>query len=60
VSVSESTSPLYWLTHTMLLDFSNILTKSAIERLAQVDEYEVVREVQVGLLPSFDYICLDF
>ena len=28
-------------------DFSNILTKSAIERLAQVDEYEVVREVQV-------------
>ena len=31
----------------MLLDFSNILSKSAIERLAQVDEYEVVREVQV-------------
>jgi len=29
------------------LDFSNILGKSAIERLAQVDEYEVVREVQV-------------
>ena len=47
------------LTHTMLLDFSNILTKSAIERLAQVDEYEVVREVQVGLLFLFDYICLE-
>ena len=31
----------------MPLDFSNILSKSAIERLAQVDEYEVVREVQV-------------
>lgn len=28
-------------------DFSNILSKSAIERLAEVDEYEVVREVQV-------------
>jgi hypothetical protein len=28
-------------------DFSNILTKSVIERLAEVDEYEVVREVQV-------------
>jgi hypothetical protein len=29
------------------VDFSNILTKSVIERLAEVDEYEVVREVQV-------------
>lgn len=28
-------------------DFSNILSKSGIERLAEVDEYEVVREVQV-------------
>ncbi|KAF8160191.1 Sec1-like protein [Pholiota molesta] len=28
------------------LYFSNILTKTAIERLAQVDEFEVVREVQ--------------
>jgi hypothetical protein len=28
------------------LYFSNILTKTAIERLAEVDEYEVVREVQ--------------
>ncbi|KAJ7442661.1 Sec1 family-domain-containing protein [Mycena latifolia] len=28
------------------LYFSNILTKSVIERLAEVDEYEVVREVQ--------------
>lgn len=28
-------------------DFSNILTKAKIERLAEVDEYEVVREVQV-------------
>ena len=28
-------------------DFSNILTKAEIERLAEVDEYEVVREVQV-------------
>lgn len=29
------------------LDFSNILSKASIERLAEVDEYEVVREVQV-------------
>lgn len=29
-------------------DFSNILTKAKIERLAEVDEYEVVREVQVS------------
>ncbi|KAJ7147096.1 Sec1 family-domain-containing protein [Mycena crocata] len=28
------------------LYFSNVLTKSVIERLAEVDEYEVVREVQ--------------
>lgn len=30
-----------------LVDFSNVLTKTAIERLAEADEYEVVREVQV-------------
>ncbi|KAL7280139.1 hypothetical protein ACG7TL_006557 [Trametes sanguinea] len=29
-----------------LSDFSNILSKTAIERLADVDEFEVVREVQ--------------
>lgn len=29
-------------------DFSNILSKTAIERLAEVDEYEVVKEVQVS------------
>ncbi|KAF5382591.1 hypothetical protein D9615_002921 [Tricholomella constricta] len=28
------------------LNFSNILSKTAIERLAEVDEYEVVKEVQ--------------
>jgi hypothetical protein len=28
-------------------DFSNVLSKTAIERLADADEYEVVREVQV-------------
>jgi Sec1 family len=28
-------------------DFSNILSKTAIERLADADEYEVVKEVQV-------------
>jgi hypothetical protein len=30
-------------------DFSTILTKAAIERLAEADEYEVVREVQVSV-----------
>jgi hypothetical protein len=35
--------------HTQSIpDFSNILSKSAIERLAEADEYEVVREVQVS------------
>lgn len=29
-------------------DFSNILSKPAIERLADIDEFEVVREVQVS------------
>ena len=29
------------------VDFSNVLSKTAIERLADADEYEVVREVQV-------------
>lgn len=33
------------------LDFSNILSKSAIERLAEADEYEVIREVQVARFP---------
>jgi len=28
-------------------DFSNVLSKSSIERLAEVDEFEVVQEVQV-------------
>lgn len=32
------------------VDFSNILSKTAIERLADVDEYEVVREVQVSVI----------
>lgn len=36
------------LTPSRLVDFSNILTKATIERLAEVDEYEVVREVQVS------------
>jgi hypothetical protein len=30
-----------------VIDFSNVLSKTAIERLADADEYEVVREVQV-------------
>ncbi|KAJ7175975.1 Sec1 family-domain-containing protein [Mycena filopes] len=40
---SELSEPKYG---EYYLYFSNILTKSVIERLAEVDEYEVVREVQ--------------
>ena len=50
MSVGESIgcmSPTLYLTHASFVDFSNILSKTALERLAQVDEYEVVREVQV-------------
>lgn len=32
------------------LDFSNVLTKTVVERLAEADEYEVVQEVQVSLI----------
>lgn len=32
-------------------DFSNTVTKSQIEEMATVDEYEVVKEVQVGPSP---------
>lgn len=31
------------------LFFTNVLKRSAIERLAEADEHEVVREIQVGL-----------
>lgn len=34
-------------------DFSNVLSKSTIERLAEADEFEVVREVQVFHRPRF-------
>lgn len=40
------------LTRSMSPDFSNVLKKSEIERLAEADEHEVVREVQVGLSSS--------
>lgn len=30
-------------------DFSNTLSKTQIEEMATVDEFEVVKEVQVGL-----------
>lgn len=56
MSVGESigcVSPTLYLTHASFIDFSNILSKTALERLAQVDEYEVVREVQVGSDPIF-------
>ena len=36
-------------------DFSNILNKSSIERLANADEYEVVREVQVCIFILVPY-----
>ena len=40
--------PVSELTTVNWSDFSNVLSKSSIERLAEVDEFEVVREVQVG------------
>lgn len=39
--------PIFELTFVDRPDFSNVLSKSSIERLAEVDEFEVVREVQV-------------
>lgn len=39
--------PVPGLTFLARPDFSNVLSKSSIERLADVDEFEVVREVQV-------------
>lgn len=37
-------------------DFTNVLSKAQIEKLAEADEHELVREVQVcsPLLVSFD------
>ena len=54
MSVFPYLSALLLLCQTLICvtpDFSNILSKTAIERLADVDEYEVVREVQVSPLP---------
>ena len=50
VSVSEQDGQydtLLSVSYHLLIDFSNTLTKTAIERLAEADEYELVREVQV-------------
>lgn len=33
-------------------DFTNVLKKSQIERLAEADEHELVREVQVRRTPT--------
>lgn len=33
-------------------DFTNVLSKAQIERLAEADEHELVREVQVGAQSS--------
>jgi len=46
----------WYLTYSSFSDFSNILNKTAIERLAQADEYEVVREVQVRTSTYITYI----
>ena len=37
-------------------DFSNVLSKRGIEKLAEADEYEVVREVQVCRLTVLYYL----
>lgn len=48
-------SPLLYLP-----DFSNILSKAAIERLADVDEFDVVREVQVCWGDARHHFCSSF
>lgn len=40
------------LTIQEITDFTNVLKKSQIERLAEADEHELVREVQVSYLRS--------
>lgn len=47
VSVRDIFGIVHSLSHKAMSDFSNVLSKTVIERLAQVDEYEVVKEVQV-------------
>ena len=44
-------SSLHPSVHAYVIDFSNILNKTSIERLASADEFEVVREVQVRAPP---------
>lgn len=44
-SLSKPTSELTFIDRP---DFSSVLSKPSIERLAEVDEFEVVREVQVS------------
>ncbi len=39
----------------LVSDFSNVLTKSQIEEMASVDEFEVVKEVQVSCFRSFTH-----
>ncbi len=59
MSVGESLavhSILRICSHLLYADFTNILSKSVIELLAEVDEYEVVREVQVAS-PSILVMC---
>lgn len=43
---SKYTYDVLYLTCRLLVDFSNTLPKADLERLAEVDEHEVVREVQ--------------
>jgi len=43
------------LTFGCNIDFSNRIKKTAIERLAEMDEHEVVREVQV-IEPSLFFL----
>ena len=39
-------SPSLQLFHSFLIDFSNVISKTDIKRLAEADEHEVVRDVQ--------------
>lgn len=33
-----------------ILDFSNVINKSSLERIAEADDYEVVKSVQVNYI----------
>ena len=58
-SVTIATHKSYAYRVHVNIDFSNVLTKDVIERLAEVDEYEVVKEVQVRVYLHLGLLATD-